>query len=181
MLQKFLLVTTVSVAALVGMSQISIANAEDATSQTVDQTALDAQVSAIEALVLQFKDDPDGLQAAIEQYVTSAADPELAANAVLFVAQNSNNLQVKAALESNSGLTSALGNGLGAAISTIALTNPDLATKLTANVVATGNTSLIASVQNGADTKTASVNEQQHTNDSVEQQDSTPENPASSS
>ncbi|MDO8288385.1 MAG: hypothetical protein Q7T44_04125 [Parvibaculum sp.] len=182
MMQKFLFAVAVSLAALVGVSQISVASAAEGDPVTAEQAAFDAKIGAIETLVLQYKDDPAGLQAAIEQYVATSEDPEAAGNAVLFVFDNSNNPEVRALLAANADLRAAMGQGLGAAIAIIALTNPDLATKMTANVVASGNAELIASVQSGTDIKTASLNEQNDTgDDDADNEDSTPENPASAS
>lgn len=182
-MQKFLLATVVSIATLVGVSQISVASAAEGDptgTQNGDQAALDIKIAAIEALVLQYKDDPAGLQAAVETYVTTSEDPEAAGNAVLIVFDNSQNPEVRSLLAANGELRNALGQGLGAAIATIALTNPDLATKMTANVVATGKTELVASVQSGTDTKTASLSEQNNDQGTdVAAEDSTPENPAS--
>lgn len=177
-MQKFLFAMVVSIAAVVGGSQISVASAAEGDPVTAEQAALDVKIEAVEALVLQYKDDPAGLQAAIEQYVATSEDPEAAGNAVLFVFDNSKNPEVRSLLAASGELRDALGQGLGAAIATIALTNPDLAATMTANVVAKGNTELIASVESGT---TATLSEQNGTDDGDvdNQEDSTPENPAS--
>ncbi len=179
-MQKFLFAMVVSIAALAGGSQISVALAAEGDPVTAEQAALDAKIEAIEALVLQYKDDAAGLQAAVEQYVAGSEDPAAAGNAVLIVFDNSKNPEVRSLLAASGELRDALGQGLGAAIATIALTNPDLAATMTASVVAKGNTELTASVQSGTDTKTASLNEQNNDNGGDEENvDSTPENPAS--
>lgn len=102
----------------------------------------------VEALLTQYADDPDGLEAAIEEYVTNSEDPELAAQAVIAVA---------AGLPADSDLKIALGRGLGAAITVIALTNPTAATNMQALVAASGDETLVAAVSAGTSDKTASI------------------------
>ncbi|MBC7102843.1 MAG: hypothetical protein H5U13_06410 [Parvibaculum sp.] len=125
----------------------------------------------IEALLVQYADDPDGLEAAIEEYVTNSEDPELAAQAIVAVA---------AGLPANSDLKIALGRGLGAAIAVIALTNPTAATNMQALAAASGDETLVAAVSAGSSDKTASI--EQNAGGGYEgagDEDETPEEPAS--
>lgn len=125
----------------------------------------------IEALLVQYADDPDGLEAAIEEYVTNSEDPELAAQAIVAVA---------AGLPANSDLKIALGRGLGAAIAVIALTNPTAATNMQALVAASGDETLVAAVSAGTSDKTASIEQNAGGGDEgAGDEDETPEEPAS--
>jgi hypothetical protein len=126
----------------------------------------------VEALLTQYADDPDGLEAAIEEYVTNSEDPELAAQAVIAVA---------AGLPADSDLKIALGRGLGAAIAVIALTDPTAATNMQALVAASDDETLAAAVSAGTTDKTASI-EQNAGGGGGEvagDEDETPEEPAS--
>ena len=150
------------------------------------QAALNAQISAVEALVIQYQSDPAGLQAAIQNLVQNASDPSLAGNAVVSVFNNSTNSQVLAILANNPGLKDAGGQGLGAAIATIGATNPDLAAQMTAYVQANGGSNFASSVQSGSDTQTSSIQQQQRNNNNNNNNNnddisnnSTPETPAS--
>jgi len=185
MLKKLLLVT-VSVAGLAVVGPITVAYADN--SGTVmtgaDQAALDAQVAAVEALVTQYQNDPDGLQAAIENLVVGATDPETTGNAVLIVFDNSQNPAIRAILANNAGLAGAGGRGLGAAIATLGVTDPDLAARMAANVSTKGGTSFVASVQQGSDTRTASIQQKNNSDtnaNGTQNSSSTPETPASAS
>ncbi len=81
---KKILLATVCAVGLLAAGALSGAYADTAATTTeVQQTALDVQVTAVEALVIQYQNDPAGLQAAIENLVANAADPETAGNAVL--------------------------------------------------------------------------------------------------
>tara|TARA_R110000868_G_scaffold29049_3_gene108040 strand:- start:4164 stop:4733 length:570 start_codon:yes stop_codon:yes gene_type:complete len=180
---KNTLLAAACVAALSVAAPLSTVYAAEGTSEmsASEQQALDAQVAVVEGLVETYKDDAAGLQAAIEALVVDAADPEVAAKAVLVVFDNSQNPKIIAILANNSALKTAAGNGLGAAIVALSITNPDLATKVTAIVSASGDPEMIAAVQSGADTKTASVNQQRKENrekaaSEGETGDSTPEN-----
>ncbi|GMV62027.1 MAG: hypothetical protein AMXMBFR74_11960 [Parvibaculum sp.] len=125
----------------------------------------------IEALLVQYADDPDGLEAAIEEYVTNSEDPEIAAQAIVAVA---------AGLPANSDLKIALGRGLGAAIAVIALTNPTAATNMQALVAASGDETLVAAVSAGTSDKTASIEQNAGGGDEgAGDEDETPEEPAS--
>lgn len=127
----------------------------------------------IAALVAQHQDDPDGLEAAIEDYVTGSENPELAAQAIIAVA---------AGLPANSPLKVALGRGLGAAIAVIALTDPTVAANMQALVAASGDEVFVASVSAGTDDKTASIEQNTGGNGNIvgeEDEDETPEQPAS--
>jgi hypothetical protein len=145
------------------------------------KTVLAAHVEAIEALVIQYKDDPDGLQAAIEAYLENAEDPLLAAKALISVAEDSENAEVAAILNGNPAIKAALGAGLGAAVAVLGLTNPDLATQILAEVSIAGDEILTASVTDGNQSKTASLNSTRKTQDGEVNKDTTPENPASAS
>lgn len=127
----------------------------------------------VEALLAQYADDPDGLEAAIEEYVTNSEDPELAAQAVIAVAVG---------LPANSDLNIALGRGLGAAISVIALTDPTAATNMQALVAASGDETLVAAVSVGTTDKTASIEQNasgRGDGTADGEDDQTPEEPAS--
>lgn len=186
MMRKLLLATVCAAGLSMVGPTVSFAATDDAAPgmSAEQQAALNAQVSAVEALVIQYKDDPAGLQAAVEALVVGAADPELSSQAVLIAFNNSQNEQVRNILASNSELGVAGGNGLGAAIASIGVTNPELASKLSASVIAGGNSGFVAAVQTGSNTKTASLNkqkQQQNNSSNNTNKDSTPENPASAS
>lgn len=184
MMRKILL-ATVCVVGLSAAGAFSGAYAAtEATTTDAQQAALDAQVAAIEALVIQYQNDPAGLQAAIESLVVNAADPETSGKAVLIVFDNSQNPAIKTLLANNAALASAGGQGLGAAVAQIGLSNPDLATRMAANVSASGSSSFVASVQTGDNTRTASIQQgQQNANGNATPRSysSTPEQPASGS
>lgn len=185
---KKLLLATVCVAGLSAMAPLSAAYAD--TTTTDSQAALDAQVTAVEALVVQYQNDPAGLQAAIQGLVENASDPSLAGQAVLSVFNSSTNPAIQTILANNPGLVDAGGQGLGTAIATIGVTNPDLATQMTAYVQANGGSTFVSSVQSGNDTQTASIQRQQQQNNNNNNNNntnnnltnnSTPETPASDS
>lgn len=186
MLKKFLL-ATVCVAGLSIVGPISAAYADTTPTLTADQqAALDAQVAAVEALVIQYQNDPAGLLAAIQSLVENASDPAVAGQAVVSVFNSSTNPAIQAALANNPGLKDAGGQGLGAAIATIGVANPDLATQMTAYVQANGGSTFVSSVQSGNDTQTASIQQQQQNNTNNNNNNnlnntSTPETPASGS
>lgn len=181
MLQKFLIASAISIAALMGGSQLSGAIADENTQSLDHDVALETNIALIEALVLQYQHDAAGLMAAIEAHVNASDNPEQAGIAVLAMLENSSNQAVKDLMMSRPELKAAVGSGLGAAIATIALTDPDLATKMTARVISTGDISLVASVQRGSDTKTASLRAQGRSYGDTNKGDSTPENPGSPS
>lgn len=184
MMRKILLATVCAVG-LSAAGAFSGAYAETAgTTTEAQQAALDAQVAAVEALVVKYQNDPAGLQAAIESLVVGATDQETSGKAVLIVFDNSQNPAIKALLANNPDLASAGGQGLGAAIAQIGLTNPDLATQMAANVSANSSSSFAAAVQSGDNTRTASIQQQQQNtggNASSRTYSSTPEVPASAS
>lgn len=178
MLKNFVLAAAV-VTGLAGMGAYSVVLAEE----TEAASALDVQVAAVEALVIQYQDDAAGLQAAVESLVVNSSDPELAADAVLVVFDNSQNPAIRAILARNSALKAAAGEGLGAAIAQIGITNPALASRMTAQVSANASAELVASVQTGTDDRTASIaasNQSRGTNNQ-NNQDNTPENVSSDS
>ena len=178
---KNVLLATACVIGLSAAAPLSVAfAAEEATTLSADaQAALDVQISAVEALVVQYQNDPAGLQAAVEALVENAGDPAVTANAVLVVFDNSQNPEIQQILASNSELKPAAGRGLGAAIASIGLTNPDLAAQMSASVVASGDSTMVSEVQSGSDTKTASLKQEQQrrqdADNSSSTDDSTPE------
>lgn len=181
MLKKFLL-ATVCVAGFALIGPISVSHADTSSVATsTEQAALDAQVAAVEALVMQHQNDPEGLQLAIENLVVSATDPEVAGNAILIVFDNSQNPAIKTLLANDAALAGAGGQGLGAAIATLGVTNPELATRMAANVTANGGTSFVAAVQTGDNTKTASIQQNDSNSNSATTRSysSIPEKPAS--
>lgn len=182
MLRKFLL-AVVCAAGFVGVTSHSpafAAEGDQASLSTEDQAALAAQISAVEQLVIDNADDPAALEAAIEALVTGSQNPALSARAVIAVYDNSTNDAVRAILQ-KAGMKAAMGRGLGAAIATIGLTDPDLASSLQAMVAASGNEELASAVQAGSETRTASVRNQQQQEEDEGFRDETPENPASAS
>ena len=145
-----------------------------------EQTPLQIMQAAIEQIIIDNADDPVALQAAIEAYVAASDNPELAAQAVLAAVTDPQNPAAQAAMAANADLVAAVGRGLGAAIATIALTDPDAAAAMQASVDASGNESLAAAVSQGSADKTASIQQQQQQQtQQQQQQDSTPENPGS--
>ena len=149
-----------------------------------EQTPLQIMQAAIEQIIIDNADDPDAyaLQDAIEAYVAASDNPELAAQAVLAAVTDPQNPAAQAAMAANADLVAAVGRGLGAAIATIALTDPDAAAAMQASVDASGNESLAAAVSQGSADKTASIELQaQQQQAQQQQQDSTPENPGSPS
>jgi len=147
------------------------------------QTPLQIMQAAIEQLIIDNADDPDALQAAIEAYVAASDNPELAAQAVLAAATDPQNPDAQAAIAANADLVAAVGKGLGAAIATIALTDPDAAAAMQATVTDSGNSSFETAVSTGNSEKTASIQQeqQQEQQQAQQQEDSTPENPGSPS
>ncbi len=125
-----------------------------------EQTPLQIMQAAIEQIIIDNADDPVALQAAIEAYVAASDNPELAAQAVLAAVTDPQNPAAQAAMAANADLVAAVGRGLGAAIATIALTDPDAAAAMQASVDASGNESLAAAVSQGSADKTASIEQQ---------------------
>ena len=60
-------------AAILAVGVSGIATSTPAMAE-VNQEALASEISVVEGYVLQFQDDPDGLQLAIETYVTGATE-----------------------------------------------------------------------------------------------------------
>ena len=184
MLRKLLFVT-VCAAGLSLAAPFTGAYAETAPLTADQQAALNAATSSVESLIIQYQNDPDGLQAAIQSLVENASDPEMAGNAVTSVFNNPTNATVKNILAAKPGLLDAGGNGLGAAIATIGVTNPTLATQMLASAKANGGTKFASSVQSGNDTQTGSIQQQSNTsnnnndNNTDNNNNSTPETPAS--
>jgi hypothetical protein len=155
----------------VGLAVASLAvNPSPAAAQ--ESSSLEADISA---LIAQYQDDPDGLEAAIEAYVTDSEDPVATAQAVVNVA---------AGLPADSPLKVALGRGLGAAIAVIGLTDPTVAGNMQAVVAASDDEALASAVSAGTTDKTASVKQNTGGDDDTaleEEEDETPEQPASAS
>jgi len=153
------------------------------TSTQAEQLA--AMQADIEALIVANAGDAEALATAIENYITNAADPELASQAAIQAVTDPASSDAQAALAANGSLKVAVGRGIGAAIAVVALTDPDAAANMQALVTATGDETLVASAQEGNDTKTASI--QGGTSDPSStvvdeaSQDTTPENAASAS
>lgn len=132
----------------------------------------------IEALLIANADDPDAFAAAVEQYLLAAADPELAAEAVISVLTNPKSEAAQIALANNPALKTAGGQGLGAAIAQIGLTNPTVAANIQAKVEASNDATLQAAVTQGT-TATIQRQQQQQQQQWQQQRDSTPETPVS--
>lgn len=180
MLKKAFL-ATVCVGSLLTAVPYSLISAHAEPLTAAQQSALNAAMSSVENLIIQYQSDPDGLQAAIQSLVENAADPEIVGNAVVSVFNDPANETVKSILSSKPGLVDAGGNGLGAAIATIGVTNPTLASQMMSYVQANGGSKFASSVQSGSDTQTSSIQQQNNTGNDNISNDSTPETPASGS
>lgn len=141
--------------------------------------SLETMQADIEALLVANADDPDAFAAAVEAYVLAAADPELAADAVINALTNPASEGAQIALANNPGLKTAGGLGLGAAIAVIGLTNPTAAANMQAKVEASGDATLQTAVADGNSERTASIQQQQQQQQGGGNQDSTPETPIS--
>ncbi len=130
---------------------------------------LQAMEADIEALLIANADNPDAFAAAVEDYVLAAADPEVAAQAVI-------NVLTRPGVDE--ALKVAGGKGLGAAIAFIGLTNPAAAANMQALVEASGDATLQAAVAEGNADRTASIQRQQQQRQQ-EERSSTPETPIS--
>ncbi|WP_339831394.1 hypothetical protein [uncultured Parvibaculum sp.] len=153
-----------------------------AVAQGIDAEQLAAMEAEIEALLIANADDPDAFAAAVEAYVTASANAEIAGEAVINVLTNPKSDAAKLALANNPGLKTAGGAGLGAAIAVIGITDPTAAANMQAKVEASGDTTLQASVSQGTDSRTATLQQQQQqqqTPGAGDTRDSTPETPAS--
>lgn len=181
MLKKTLLAT----ACVVGLSvvaPISMAFAETTPTTTNDQTsALSNQISSVEDLIIQYQNDPDGLQAAIQNLVATSDDPGLANQAVVEAFNNSSNSTVANLLATKPALKDAGGKGLGAAIAIIAVNNPTLAASMSAYVQQNGGETFASSVSTGQTTSSIpqNNNNNNNNNDNDLTNSSTPETPAS--
>ncbi|MEW6092283.1 MAG: hypothetical protein AB1647_15315 [Pseudomonadota bacterium] len=143
-----------------------------------EASALQTMEADIEALLIANADDPDAFAAAVEQYLLAAADPELAAEAVISVLTNPKSEAAQIALANNPALKTAGGQGLGAAIAQIGLTNPTVAANIQAKVEASNDATLQAAVTQGT-TATIQRQQQQQQQQWQQQRDSTPETPVS--
>ncbi|MEQ8268814.1 MAG: hypothetical protein RH982_16590 [Parvibaculum sp.] len=146
-----------------------------------DVEAVAAMQLDIEALILANAGDAEALALAIEEYVVASGNPEAATQAVINALTNPLNDAVRQALIDNPDLKIAAAEGLGAAIAVIALTDPTAAANMLALVEASGDATLIASVNDGNAEKTASIETGgvDTGEDAVEEQNETSENPAS--
>lgn len=176
---KNVLLATACVAGLSFAGPLTAAFAAETIALSADeQAALDAQILAVENLIILHQDNPDDLQAAIESLVVNSTDAALTANAVLIVFDNSKNPTIQQILSNNSALVDAGGQGLGAAIAVIGVNNPELATQISAIVTASGSAAMTAAVESGSNSRTASLSQQrqqQENNGNEGQNDSTPE------
>jgi hypothetical protein len=178
MFKEFLFASVV----LVGMGQISAVCAADEGAFGFDQNDVpDTGMKVIEALIVQHQDDPNGLREAVEMLVVNDTNPASVADAVLLAVDHAHNLKILNILAQNTDLSAAVGQGLGAAIAVIGLTNPALAAQISAMVTANGSDLLVAAVGAGARTKTASILSWPYQKAQIRNWDSTPENPASAS
>ncbi len=139
----------------------------------------------IEALVVANAGDEAALEAAIKDYVANSDDPEGAAQAFVQAVTNPKSPAAQTALANNAGLKAAASRGLGAAIALIAVENPEVASSMQAVVEASDDPTLVASVSEGNATETASITGEGVTDESSEavddanENDTTPESPAS--
>jgi len=187
MLRKTLF-ATVCAAGLLVAAPLTVAYADTAPLTQDQQAALNAAMGSVESLIVQYQNDPDGLQAAIQSLVENASDPSITGDAVTSVFNNPTNPTIQGILAAKPGLTSAGGNGLGAAIATIGVTNPTLASQMLSSAQAGGGTTFASSVQSGNDTQTSSIqqrnnsgNNNNNNDNDNEDNNSTPETPASAS
>tara|TARA_R110000868_G_scaffold107750_2_gene294694 strand:- start:11321 stop:11869 length:549 start_codon:yes stop_codon:yes gene_type:complete len=157
---KNTLLAAVCVAGLSVVAPITMAYAAvDATELSADeQAALDAQVAVVEGFLATYENDPAGLEAAIKDYVLTSTNPVLNAKAVLVVFDNSQNPKVTATLKA------AAGRGVGAAIVALGITNPEDAATITALVSGSDDQAMKDSAQEGANSETASINNQRRQN-----------------
>lgn len=155
--------------------------AAPAMAQDGDQVV--AMQAEVEALILQYAEDEASLELAIEEYVLASGNPELATQAVINALTNPLNADVANLLNENPNLQIAAGQGLGAAIAMIALTDPTAAASMLALVEASGDETLVASVAQGNEDRTASIVEgETNAGDAIEEEvaeGTTPESPAS--
>tara|TARA_R110002110_G_scaffold39086_4_gene126727 strand:- start:1824 stop:2363 length:540 start_codon:yes stop_codon:yes gene_type:complete len=133
----------------------------------------------IEALILQYADDATGLETAIQNYVANSANKEMAADAVITVFTNPNNPAVEQALNANSGLKVAGGQGLGGAIALIGIDNPAFAATLQAKVEASVDATFKTAVGVGRSDKETKIKNNSENDTSDKARDETSENPAS--
>lgn len=174
-MKKFLSALCLAVAVAVASAIIAVPHAV-----AQEAESLQAMEADIEALLIANADDPDAFAAAVEEYVLAAGNPELAADAVISVLTNPKSEAAQIALANNPGLKSAGGNGLGAAVAQIGLSNPTAAANIQAKVEASGDTTLQASVTQGNAERTATIQQQQQQQGTTSgNQDSTPETPVS--
>ena len=143
--------------------------------------SVEAMEAEVEALLVANANDPEAFRAAIEAYILAAADAELAADAVINALTNPKGDAARIALANNPALKAAGGQGLGAAIAQIGLTNPTVAANMQAKVEASNDETLQASVSEGNAERTASIQQQQaaESGNTAESNDSTPETPVS--
>ncbi|PKQ05925.1 MAG: hypothetical protein CVT72_08100 [Alphaproteobacteria bacterium HGW-Alphaproteobacteria-11] len=171
-----------SAAVIAGAMALTPAIFASAPAVAYEAAEVDALQEQVEALIVEFADDADGLAAAIEALVVGAADPEAAAAAVIAASTNPKSAAAQQALANNPDLKASAGNGLGTAVAMIGIANPAAAANMQAQVEASGDTLLQASVSQGTSTRTASIQQQQQQQQQQPgQQDSTPETPASPS
>lgn len=141
----------------------------------------------IEALVVANAGDEAALEAAIKDYVANSDDPEGAAQAFVEAVANPKSSAAQTALQNNAGLKAAAARGLGAAIALIAVDNPQVAANMQAVVESSDDPTLVAAVSEGNAAETASItgegveDESSEVVDDANENDTTPESPASPS
>ena len=158
-----------------------VAGASMAVAQSSEAAQLQAEV---ETLILQNAEDEAALEAAVADYVANAANKQAAAEAVIAALSNPQNSELKIILEQRAGVAAAAGNGLGAAIAQIAVTDPATAANIQAAVKASGNENLASAVNQGFDNRASSIQSGVDTGAGVvadETVDTTPEQPVSPS
>ncbi|HEY4344547.1 MAG TPA: hypothetical protein VGN05_09400 [Parvibaculum sp.] len=145
-----------------------------------DQDKVGALQMQVEDLIVAHAGDPEALKAAIEALATGAGvDPALAGKAIIAALTHPKGEAARRALADHPVLKTAAGEGLGAAIASIATDRPGLATAMQADVAACGDMALASSVATGAQSATASVRHQHLWQQARLPKDSTPETPAS--
>lgn len=106
----------------------------------------DPHIFEVRAVIEANYYDPDALVASIESFILSADEPEVVVSSIIFLAAE---LDVR--------LVTAVGIGIGVAISQIGLTDPSTATNMQAIVAASAGQDLRAAVIEGTSARTASI------------------------
>lgn len=182
-MKKIFLATSLALAFVAAPAIIAVPQAAAQGAATVE--AMEAEV---EALLVANANNPEAFAAAVEAYILAAADAELATGAVINVLTNPKGDAARTALANNPELKAAGGQGLGAAIAQVGLTNPTVAANMQGKIEASNDEKLQASVTKGNAERAAFIQQRQAaesgntagSNDSTpESNDSTPESPVS--